>query len=80
MHNRYKNGLPEELRNASTSQEFTSFQKKKAAVSLPEILFVTSYPPRECGIASYSQDLMYALMECCGRPSPRTQIPYKFNP
>jgi glycosyltransferase involved in cell wall biosynthesis len=63
MHNRYKNGLPEELRNASTSQEFTSFQKKKAAVSLPEILFVTSYPPRECGIASYSQDLMYALNE-----------------
>jgi glycosyltransferase involved in cell wall biosynthesis len=28
---------------------------------LPEILFVTSYPPRECGIATYSQDLMKAL-------------------
>ena len=28
---------------------------------LPEILFVTSYPPRECGIATYSQDLINAL-------------------
>lgn len=26
-----------------------------------EILFVTSYPPRECGIATYSQDLIRAL-------------------
>ena len=29
--------------------------------ALPEILFVTSYPPRECGIATYSQDLIKAL-------------------
>ncbi len=28
---------------------------------LPEILFITSYPPRECGIATYSQDLIGAL-------------------
>jgi glycosyltransferase involved in cell wall biosynthesis len=26
-----------------------------------EILFITSYPPRECGIATYSQDLVKAL-------------------
>ena len=26
-----------------------------------EILFVTSYPPRECGIATYSQDLIKAI-------------------
>ena len=26
-----------------------------------EILFITSYPPRECGIATYSQDLLKAL-------------------
>jgi glycosyltransferase involved in cell wall biosynthesis len=26
-----------------------------------EILFITSYPPRECGLATYSQDLMKAL-------------------
>ncbi|WP_395048200.1 glycosyltransferase [Flavobacterium sp.] len=28
---------------------------------LPEILIITSYPPRECGIATYSQDLIFAL-------------------
>jgi glycosyltransferase involved in cell wall biosynthesis len=28
---------------------------------LPEVLFLTSYPPRECGIATYSQDLIGAL-------------------
>ena len=28
---------------------------------LPEVLFITSYPPRECGIATYSQDLVNAL-------------------
>jgi len=27
----------------------------------PEILFITSYPPRVCGIATYSQDLIKAL-------------------
>ncbi len=29
--------------------------------ALPEILLITSYPPRECGIATYSQDLFKAL-------------------
>ena len=28
---------------------------------LPEVLFITSYPPRECGIATYSQDLIKVL-------------------
>jgi glycosyltransferase involved in cell wall biosynthesis len=28
---------------------------------LSEILFITSYPPRECGIATYSEDLIKAL-------------------
>jgi glycosyltransferase involved in cell wall biosynthesis len=27
----------------------------------PEILFISTYPPRECGIATYSQDLIKAL-------------------
>lgn len=29
--------------------------------NLPGILFITSFPPRECGIATYSQDLIKAL-------------------
>ena len=29
--------------------------------ALPEILFISSYPPRECGIATFSQDLIEAL-------------------
>ena len=32
-------------------------------VELPEILFITSYPPRECGIATYCQDLRNAILE-----------------
>ena len=28
---------------------------------IPEILVISSYPPRECGIATYSQDLIKAL-------------------
>ncbi|RZJ30469.1 MAG: mannosyltransferase, partial [Flavobacterium sp.] len=37
--------------------------KKNTAGELPQILFVTSYPPRECGIATYSQDLVKALTD-----------------
>lgn len=31
------------------------------STELAEVLIVTSYPPRECGIATYSQDLIKAL-------------------
>ena len=41
------------------SEKNTNTKENKTA--LPEILFITSYPPRECGIATYSQDLMEAL-------------------
>lgn len=34
--------------------------------TLPEILFITSYPPRECGIATYTQDLKNAIQEKFG--------------
>ncbi|MBC8045399.1 MAG: glycosyltransferase family 4 protein, partial [Fimbriimonadaceae bacterium] len=33
----------------------------------PEILFITSYPPRECGIATYSYDLKKALQNKFGQ-------------
>jgi len=34
---------------------------KNKTIELSEILFITSYPPRVCGIATYSQDLIKAL-------------------
>lgn len=34
---------------------------KKTEHKLPEVLFITSFPPRECGIATYSKDLIDAL-------------------
>jgi glycosyltransferase involved in cell wall biosynthesis len=44
--------------------KFVLQDKKKKAGLLqkhPEILVLTSYPPRECGIATYLQDLLKAL-------------------
>ncbi|OYU93200.1 MAG: hypothetical protein CFE21_21480, partial [Bacteroidetes bacterium B1(2017)] len=35
--------------------------KFEGSNKLPEVLFLTSFPPRECGIATYSQDLIGAL-------------------
>jgi glycosyltransferase involved in cell wall biosynthesis len=35
--------------------------KNDTSISLPEILLISSYPPRECGIATYSDDLVKAL-------------------
>jgi glycosyltransferase involved in cell wall biosynthesis len=34
---------------------------ESAKPQLPEIVFISSYPPRECGIATYTQDLLEAL-------------------
>lgn len=34
---------------------------QKAIQKQPEILVITSFPPRECGIATYSQDLIKSL-------------------
>lgn len=66
------NLLPKHKDLALYSQPNYAFFKnansvKKQAIKMdfeneiPEILFVTSYPPRECGIATYSNDLMNAI-------------------
>ncbi len=39
----------------------------KADSHVSEIIFLTSYPPRECGIATYSRDLERALTEKFGQ-------------
>ncbi len=56
---------------------------------LPEILFINSFPPRECGIATYSQDLIKALnnkfdhsfkIKVCPVESNDKKYNYKENP
>ncbi len=42
------------------------FDNERQKNSLPEILFITSYPPRVCGIATYSQDLYNAIQDKFG--------------
>ncbi|WP_066331063.1 glycosyltransferase [Flavobacterium crassostreae] len=39
----------------------TPIQKQNNNNNKSEVLIITSYPPRECGIATYSQDLIFAL-------------------
>jgi len=67
------------------------FSDKKDAPeknALPEILFITSYPPRECGIATYSYDLIKALknqfvysfsIEVCALENKNEKHEYKEN-
>ncbi len=40
---------------------------KNSELQVSEIIFLTSYPPRECGIATYSKDLERALSEKFGQ-------------
>jgi glycosyltransferase involved in cell wall biosynthesis len=55
----------EKIPTWNTTKIYTPFIEVKdfedLATKLPEIIFITSYPPRECGIATYSQDLINAL-------------------
>jgi glycosyltransferase involved in cell wall biosynthesis len=60
-------------------------QVKESASELAEILFITSYPPRECGIATYSQDLISVLnnkfsnsfsIKVCALESGEASYPY----
>lgn len=39
----------------------TKLNLMRNTIKLPKILFITTFPPRECGIATYSQDLIFAL-------------------
>lgn len=65
MKNRITTVKPNILSNGSIQATynipFSNHLKPEKATRLPEILFITTYPPRECGIASYSQDLIKSL-------------------
>ncbi|MFB9056272.1 glycosyltransferase [Mariniflexile ostreae] len=43
------------------SRPFLSNTSTLTPVNMPSILMITSFPPRECGIATYSQDLIKSL-------------------
>jgi len=54
-------GLENKINPEMTSVKWTQKTLQDQPKLKSEILFVTSYPPRECGIATYSQDLIKAL-------------------
>jgi glycosyltransferase involved in cell wall biosynthesis len=59
-----RNDLTAINNNTTTTNYRASIRNGKLmnnTISIPEILFITSYPPRECGLATYSQDLVKAL-------------------
>ena len=62
----------EAKKNLRKTELMDLFEKVKNEVTdngqkkLPEILFISSYPPRECGIATYTQDLKNAIKEKFG--------------
>jgi glycosyltransferase involved in cell wall biosynthesis len=47
--------------NPLDSNNLDAFIAKSTTTQLPEVLLISSYPPRECGIATYSKDLVQAL-------------------
>jgi glycosyltransferase involved in cell wall biosynthesis len=55
------NILPAVVLNSEFKTSATNHLIPGTAIKLPEILFITTFPPRECGIATYSQDLIKSL-------------------
>jgi glycosyltransferase involved in cell wall biosynthesis len=53
--------LPAVLMDSECWLDCFKLQEEIMESKLPEVLFITSFPPRECGIATYSQDLIRAL-------------------
>ncbi len=59
IHKRYNEILG--LVNPVTALSKGNLTIKEPISEIAEILVITSYPPRECGIATYSQDLIKAI-------------------
>lgn len=45
----------------NTNEKQPRFKSIKSNKEVAKIVFITTFPPRECGIATYSQDLILAL-------------------
>lgn len=48
------------------ARSLTATIQSGAHEARPEILFISSYPPRECGVATYTQDLLCSIAEKFG--------------
>ncbi|MBW4362270.1 glycosyltransferase [Flavobacterium taihuense] len=55
------NSLPVGILNTEFTTSISNHLVSETATKLPEILFITTFPPRECGIATYSKDLIESL-------------------
>lgn len=65
IYNEVKNNTKEnELVQLLTNPNYALIPAK--VIQRPEIVFMTSYPPRECGIATYTQDLKNAMEDKFG--------------
>ena len=53
--------MKKNLQTPQTIGTYSENVKQTSWVEKPEILFVTSFPSRECGIATYSNDLISAI-------------------
>lgn len=58
---RSSTGFEKDENQAKTHQKNKHQTPKNKTGNPAEILFITSYPPRECGIATYSHDLISAI-------------------
>lgn len=45
----------------NSNQSSDQLKQNMAKMNKPKVLFISSYPPRECGIATYTQDLIESL-------------------
>ncbi|MDZ4757942.1 MAG: glycosyltransferase [Bacteroidota bacterium] len=61
----YNYAYPVVKSNIVKNKKIIAINKPDSA--LPEILFLTTFPPRECGIATYSQDLLHAIQDKFGK-------------
>lgn len=59
--NTFKARLPQTFPLFLTAHTPEKRAQHQGSDPLPGVLFMTTYPPRECGIATYSQDLMRAI-------------------
>jgi glycosyltransferase involved in cell wall biosynthesis len=57
------NYLENQIKSYSLNRRIGTLKQEKT----PEILMITTFPPRECGIATYSQDLMKSIKDKFGK-------------